>query len=610
MGVTHVGSVSTTRNNSQDSNPAILTIPADVIAGDTLLAVISVASIAIGQIAPTPTGWTKLDGQNILNDLGDNHLALFTRTAQTGDAGASVFFDTGGPANGVAAAISAFRGAAGPLGFDGNGVSNADLIIGFPQRNASRHVPVYLLAYAANAARSLQSSTMSIITTNTPEATHGALVGFDPAVTGTNASRSVSYSHYLGAAKTYTVSIPTNDPPSNPGTPSVSPNPVNTTGTISWAPSSDPDGDGINYHVDLSTDNGGSWKRIHDGGVGGATSIVYDFTAEPSTTAAKVRVIASDGGKSYTAWISSANFTIVHNVAPLAPALVGPNNNAILNRSQQQRFSWTFQDPNAGDNQSRYELRYRKGTGAWVTLTGVTPNTFRDIAAGTFEVGAYEWQVRTFDSQDVPGPWSESRFFNSAESPNAPVITAPTSGGTISRADNLASWSMPSQEGYEVRRVSDLNGEPDPAIVYWTSGQVVSAAATTVRDSALNFDTNNRYEHVQVSVRANGLWSAWASVRVLVSYTPPAVPKLTVIPWPSKARISVAYTQPSPTGTQPPVLSVDIWRNDGTRSIRIAKGLAPNATFQDDTPASGTQYTYRVRAYGSNGTTSVTAETA
>lgn len=48
------------------------------------------------------------------------------------------------------------------------------------------------------------------------------------------------------------------------------------------------------------------------------------------------------------------------NRPPLAPTLLGPADGAVLDQATAQRFSWQPNDPDAGDTQSAYEIRYRR----------------------------------------------------------------------------------------------------------------------------------------------------------------------------------------------------------------------------------------------------------
>jgi len=56
---------------------------------------------------------------------------------------------------------------------------------------------------------------------------------------------------------------------------------------------------------------------------------------------------------------------------------------------------------------------------------------------------------------------------------------------------------------------------------------------------------------------------------------------------------------------------MDIWRSaNGAPVIRIAKDQAPGTEYVDYTPASGVDYAYQIRVFGSNGVSAVSALTS
>ena len=287
------------------------------------------------------------------------------------------------------------------------------------------------------------------------------------------------------------------------------------------------------------------------------------------------------------------------NTAPNAPTPVTPIAGTI-DLGLTQRLDWDFSDDDPGDTQSKYDLRYRiVGDPTWTDLTGTTSNTYRDIAAGTFVAGDYEWQVRTYDSQGIVGPYSASAFFTAAVPPAGPSITDPINGQTIAAAEYTVVWSVPDQDDYQLRRVADAAGVADTATVYFDTGTV---ASTSARGLVVEFETNGRWEHVQLRVRDGGLWSSWASVRVQVDFTEPMVPVVTVTGYNDDGRILVNIENPASTGGEPEVVRNDVYRSSVEGVIRVATNVAPDGAFSDWAVASGVDHSYFVRAWGDNGT--------
>lgn len=306
------------------------------------------------------------------------------------------------------------------------------------------------------------------------------------------------------------------------------------------------------------------------------------------------------------------------NRAPNAPALNGPVGGVSIDSSVTQRFSWTFSDPDPGDSQSKANLYYRVvGASSWTTVAIVGPSTFYDMPAATLTAGDdYEWQVETYDAVGNLGARSASSFFSAASPPTGPTWTSPTNNATVNQTQ-VFDWSVTAQDSYQVRRVADSAGTPDTGTVYFDTGEVVDAAARTI---ALTFGTNGRTEHVQIRVKVSGLWSDWTDSIHPVSYTPPAVPLLTVaaVAAPGETVLSgfeVDITQPTPTGSEPAVISADIFRReiDGAgneiagSNIRVATALAANATWTDWTFVSDSIYQYQAVGVAANGTSTPSA---
>lgn len=326
------------------------------------------------------------------------------------------------------------------------------------------------------------------------------------------------------------------------------------------------------------------------------TGMAVDWQAFAQTAPAPTYALLGD----YTAF----------NTAPNAPTGLAPALGAV-DRSVIQRLSWTFSDPNAGDSQSKFDLQWRhKGTAdAWNTVTQTTPNNFYDVPANTFPAEDIEWQVRTYDQAGAVGPYSPLAYFTAADPATPPTITAPTSGGTVSQNPTNVTWSTAGQQGYQLRRVRDNAGVADTTTVYYDTGQITDATTRTV---SVPFETNNRWEWVQVRVQQGGLWSAWSSIRVNVSYTQPATATLVAAGNNTTGAITVTITNPTPSGGQPTVSYNDVYVRtvgDTGPGVRIAAQVANNGTATYWTPASGVAYQFLIRTFGSNSTSADSAWT-
>ena len=287
---------------------------------------------------------------------------------------------------------------------------------------------------------------------------------------------------------------------------------------------------------------------------------------------------------------------------PNMPTIVAPTTGLSLDYTVAQVFSWLFSDNDATDSQSAFDLQYRIiGSSTWTLVNSTTPNSYWNAPANTFAAGNYEWQVRTYDSIGLVGPWTASSFFTAATTPTGLSITSPANNAVVASTATVT-WSAPSQTAYELRRVADNAGLPNTGTIYFDTGNITSTAQSLV----VAFPVTNRFEHIQVRVMVSGLWSAWVDVRVNVNYTQPSPGNVSVVGNSLNGSLAIT-TSPATVGYgEPTPVSVDIYvrqLGDPTNGIRIAAAQPPNGTFNWFGPASGVTYAVRTLTYGSNGAT-------
>lgn len=307
------------------------------------------------------------------------------------------------------------------------------------------------------------------------------------------------------------------------------------------------------------------------------------------------------------------NFTFeVENTRPTV-TLLSPIAGVTVPSDGSVRFSYDFADADPGDHHTYQWIRYRQaGTTAWTAVNRPTTLTWYDWPPGTFTDGVdYEWQAGGSDQNGLTSYWSSTGAFTAASTPGAPAIVAPADQGTIPTTTYTVQWSIQDQDAYQLRTVADDGaGNPDDSVVHYDSGTVVEPAT---RLRAVDFPINGRTEHVQVRVQFDGLWSPWASVAAAVTYTrPPAATFDQIEGVPADALMSVRWSHPAPVGSQPAVTGIDLHRRETGSALDgdvlpQGVGLAPSGTHLDRTVGAGIDYEYRIRTYGANGTTALTA---
>ena len=287
--------------------------------------------------------------------------------------------------------------------------------------------------------------------------------------------------------------------------------------------------------------------------------------------------------------------------APYSPSILGPTGSSTIDYAAVQRFSWIYSNADPTDTQSAFDLQYRiAGAGLWTTISATTPNNFYDLPAATLSANNYEWQVRNYDSVGLVGPWCSSSFFTAATAPTDPAITTPTSGATVS-ANLTFTWSATTQTDYQVRKIRDVGGTPDPLTIYYDSGDVVNAA---IRSVVLSMPINNRSEWLQVRIKSAGVWSNWVSIRVLASYVQPSPGTLTVAIDNTRGALVVTTTAAAVGGGEPTPIYIDVYvkvLGASGYGDRLATMITPTGIWTWYTPASGVTYEIRTLTTGDNG---------
>jgi len=317
-------------------------------------------------------------------------------------------------------------------------------------------------------------------------------------------------------------------------------------------------------------------------------------------------------GAAYLVFLGNATLRITHesiNNPPLSPTINSPSSGTTWRTDENLPFNWNFRDPDSGDSQGRYELQVRRGTTVVVNRAVNTSATNWDMPADTLISGSHDWRVRTRDVGGLFGPWSSYVPFSMidpvTDAPEMPALNV-TANQVINTNEFLLEWTVSTQKAAEFRRVADNNGSPNTGTVYASA-----SFGAAPRSHLITFSVNNRYEHLQMRVQdpETDFWSAWRSVRIEVSFTPPKAPVITdIIPVSQLAGIEVSWSIPPASAGEPETVGVDIRRrrvvkDQGSGLVVIRNFPADEVTYMDPTPASITNYEYAVIARADNGTT-------
>ncbi|MGI5895195.1 MAG: DUF7594 domain-containing protein [Candidatus Merdivicinus sp.] len=107
-----------------------------------------------------------------------------------------------------------------------------------------------------------------------------------------------------------------------------------------------------------------------------------------------------------------------------------------------------------GSEQTKYELEYSENNGtSWTPLQSEsTKNTFATIPANTLPSGNLQWRVRTYNTDNVAGNWSEPVHVIVRGRPAAPSITS-----ISAEARPIVRWQSADQQAYEISVYSGEN---------------------------------------------------------------------------------------------------------------------------------------------------------
>ena len=293
------------------------------------------------------------------------------------------------------------------------------------------------------------------------------------------------------------------------------------------------------------------------------------------------------------------------NVAPNAPTPTYPIGSAVIGRNISQDFTWNFSDPDgAGETESAHDIRYRvAGTTPWTTLTNQTATIGKHtFAALTFSNANYEWQVATYDQNGLVGPWSATQFFTGNTAPTTTAWTNPTNGGTIATSSITATWTDSGHTSYQFRLLDASSN------ILIDTGEVVSSGNSRVVNT--NLAPNGVVRNFQVRVKNNGIWSPYMNATATVSYTPAANPTITaayadVVGIGVPHAVNFTFSHPTPGGSQPTVLSQDLWVRDVGDTgdgVKVMAGGTPTGAVTWYAPKVRKAQEARLFMYGSNTT--------
>lgn len=341
--------------------------------------------------------------------------------------------------------------------------------------------------------------------------------------------------------------------------------------------------------VDLDTGLAAGDEFVVNNSVGASGSTNHAIRVSRGNRTAKETLISvanEDSGGTHSLILVSS----VINAFPTTPTLDETPN---FDASTDQDFTWTFNDPDSGDSQSAFQLQIEEVGVGLVHDTGKTAssNETYTLSGGTIANNeSFQWRVKTWDSEDFEGPWSDYDTFSTANTGIVNITDPPIDNDpNVITADYEVQWDVTNAVQDEYRVVVTRTGDEQ---LLSDSGWVVSGTQSHLVEG---MDTATEYR-VEVTIRDSSVDSNTATRLITPDYTFPETPLVTLAT--GNTYVEVQITNPTPQGDRPAPDVNQIWRRvSGTSDRYLLVGeTEPNTSFRDYTVRHDEVYDYFVRA--------------
>ena len=323
--------------------------------------------------------------------------------------------------------------------------------------------------------------------------------------------------------------------------------------------SAGPSGSNFSASITVSLSTGGSYRLVvqSNGISSGATSTNYGFNVGPY----------------------AVNGTIVTSTTSISP----PSGlTATSVNTTRIDLSWV----DNASNETGYQVQRSSNGTTWSTIAGTLPansTTYSDASAAPGST--YYYRVRAFNDS------TNSDYSNQATATTVPVAPSNLVGNATSSTRVSLTWGNVSGEtGYRVER--SLDGSTWSQI--GTTGlNVTSYADTTVSPSTT-------YQYRVEAVNAGGTSDPSNVVTVTTPGTPqpPAAPSNLTATAISRSRVDLAWSDNSNNETG---FKIERSVSGGRTWSQVATVRANITAYSDTWVVPHTTYSYRVRAYNTNG---------
>ena len=241
------------------------------------------------------------------------------------------------------------------------------------------------------------------------------------------------------------------------------------------------------------TDSGGT---VHSSSISGNTS---SFTVPAGTfTGTSIQwriVVTANSGKTTTSdWVTLSTADAESTAAIKSPK------GEIVDVSRPVAFAWTH-IISTGTDQTKAELQISTDMQTWTALATVTgAETTYTAPANTLGSGTKYWRVRTYNTDNAAGEWSDAAEFICVGAPAAPAVSMKSQSPRT-----VIGWQSSEQLAYQV----EIDGVYSSGTYYGTEKTWTAPMYLEDGEYIVRVRVQNEY----------AMWSPWGSAALQVANT-------------------------------------------------------------------------------------------
>ncbi len=236
---------------------------------------------------------------------------------------------------------------------------------------------------------------------------------------------------------------------------------------------------------------GGSWTNVSVGTAKSYTLAGSNITAD----SIEWKVAVTDSNGTTTTSAVQTNST----VEELSQAVAISPKNTMVDGSKRNLFTWEH-IIGTGTAPTKSQLQCSSDGGStWTQIMSVSlPVLQGNVSANVLPAGEILWRVRTFNTENNAGSWSEPVPITVVAAPGTPAVSAEQTPRP------LISWQVTGQQGFQIR----IAGVWESGSVYGTQTNFKLPIILPDGDYTVEVRVVNEY----------GLWSEWGSAPISVSH--------------------------------------------------------------------------------------------